>query len=361
MKLEVSWKFIFGELTEQQRIQWQQLDQQCKLGCASSTLTFAENAPLLLSDGERFYAFGYIEESLVFAIPLTKKHTNKYGFKTCYIQITSHNHIDFYTAAGQNEANEEAMIVSLVSALKTQVNHWDLFFSRRWYFQSLKTQAITSRTYSRTAAYFSLDGKSEIKQVLPKKLVKNLLRFERKLTNSDSGLQLQIIKEKTEIQEALDQFYRVEASGWKAKAGSAIGINTDIREFYDQSWKSFANTGNGVVFLLTTEEQCIAAGVAYLKNNTVYLHKIAYDESLAKLSPGSILVKRIVEYAMAQEEIMKICFNTNPGWISRWHPDIAQLWAIQAFNSSVKGQLIRIGSFFYRNLKSIKNRIVTKK
>ncbi len=353
---QIIWRFLKGEPPCDLIVAWHKLCQESKLISASSTPSFALNANKLIQ-ADVFYAFGYINEQLVTALPLVIKSSKRFGLHFRYLQVATHDHLDYFVAAGQSELSESELLESLIGATRNQLSGWNLFFSRRWFFVSEVEPRWTSLSYSRQAAYFDLTEKLDINDVISKKLFKNLTRFEKKLIASNESLELEQIQQPSRIQAALDIFYQIEAAGWKGNAGSAISQTKSLQLFYDQCWDDFANNGNAVVFLLKQATHSIAACIAFKHNKTLFLHKIAYDEGLAKLSPGSVLVKRIIENGIKQSSIHKICFNTNPPWVQRWHPQLDQLKSIQAFNYNIKGYTIRVAVRIYYALRNIKRRI----
>jgi len=357
MTFKLKWTFVHDELSDLQKFEWLQLEKRSSKLSASGTLAFAQNAQLLIEGSTVFYALGYDDDNLKVALPLVVKETKKFGFKVNYLQVSCHNHFDYFVAAGQSELCEKELVESLIFACKKDVKNWDLFFSRRWYFNRPLPDHLISESYSRQAAYFNLENKHDIAEIMSKKLLKNINRFEKKIAQSDTQLELKIASDIPATEEALKHFYQIETSGWKGKAGSAIGLNKATLDFYNRCWNEFSRTNNSIIFRLFQENICIASGIAYKHDNTIYLHKIAYDESLSKNSPGSILVKHIIEYAISLNEISVICFNTNPPWISRWHPQIDDLIAVQAFNSNPKGIILRIGISCFHLLRRIKRRL----
>ncbi|MBV1911516.1 MAG: GNAT family N-acetyltransferase [Kangiellaceae bacterium] len=359
MTAVLKWCFVKSPLSESQKKEWQTLDAKSTTLSASGTLVFATHAHLFMPESKVFYALGYCDNELITALPLTIKSHEGLSLSYNYLQVATHDHLDYFIASGQSnlyELNlrEQDLLTSLLVACKREIQGWDVFFSRRWFFSQTIPKKLNNQSYSRQTAYFDLQRSDKIESLLPKKLLKNINRFERKLLEDNKSLELRADKDASYILDSLSHFYRLESSGWKGKAGSAISKNIHIQEFYDNCWKEFASTNSGIVFLLNRQNETIAAGIAYVHGTTIYLHKITYDEILSKNSPGSVLVKHIVQYALDEPSIKRICFNTNPPWIHRWHPQIDEMAAVHDFNNNFKaviiGFLVR-GYYALRNLK----------
>ncbi len=353
---QIRWQFIQTQPTKEVIAAWHKLCQDSKLISASSTPTFALNANKLVN-ATVFYGLAYKADRLVSALPLVIKSTKCNGFSFRYLQVATHDHLDYFVAAGQSELSETQLIESLIEACRKQLTGWHLFFSRRWFFESKINRSYISQSYTRQAAYFDLREKQSIAEVISKKLLKNLNRFEKKLLVSNEQLKLVQMTGKSSVQDSLQVFYGIEKAGWKGKAGSAISQTNSLSTFYNQCWQEFAENKNAKLFELKQEDRTIAACIAFQHTDNLFLHKITYDEALSKMSPGSILVKKIIESCIEQGNVSKLCFNTNPPWVRRWHPEIDQLLAIQAFNANIKGFVLNRVIKLYNLLRRIKRRL----
>ena len=102
---QIIWRFLKGEPPCDLIVAWHKLCQESKLISASSTPSFALNANKLIQ-ADVFYAFGYINEQLVTALPLVIKSTKRFGLHFRYLQVATHDHLDYFVAAGQSELSE---------------------------------------------------------------------------------------------------------------------------------------------------------------------------------------------------------------------------------------------------------------
>lgn len=350
----LQWQFVNDSLNSQQLEAWGSLETKLDFTTASSSYVFAANAHKLV-ETQIIFALGYIEQQLRIALPLTIKPISNTQKSNCInfqcLQIISHDHLDFFVANGQQTFDTNNLLGSLVSACKKQLGGWHMLLARRWYFEQLPDDRYRSLSYVRKAAFYDIKDKTDIKQFVPKKLVKNLLRFERKLANNGEAIELVKHTTKKDVESSMADFLELESRGWKGEAGSAISKVRPLREFYENSWSSFAETGNAVVYLLKQEQRVIAAAIAYKNSDTLFLHKIAYDETLSAFSPGSIMIKHILEKQLLEKQLVKVSFNTNPPWIERWHPQLDELYAVQSFNNNIKGWLLK---FFFRATDKLK-------
>jgi CelD/BcsL family acetyltransferase involved in cellulose biosynthesis len=87
----------------------------------------------------------------------------------------------------------------------------------------------------------------------------------------------------------LDCFYRLEASGWKGRSGTAITCRPDARALYDHFVRGLAATGRLRLQLLEVDERAVAADLSCTFAGGVFMIKTAFDESWRRHSPGLVL------------------------------------------------------------------------
>lgn len=355
----IEWKFITTQLSEVEIGQWNKLCHETESCVAASFHSFAANSNQLSQIEQAVFAFGYQRNRLCVVVPCQLKAKKTYGLTIQQMQIISHDHLDFFAAAGQFSLDKNYLVESLIQALRAEkAFKWHLFTGRRWYLPNLKPNQFCSSTYQRQAAYFDLKANQALEQVVSKKLLKNLRRHEKKLAEKGLSVELKEILAPEQVNSTINDFVLLEKSGWKGQAGSAIGCSQQLVKFYQQTWQDLSNLGYARVFLLKSDQQILAAAIGFEFKQKLYLHKITYDETLAKYSPGSILVKQILEQILTKQSIKELCFNTNPDWVKRWHPQYHQLSAIVGFNANMKGVLLRLLFTSIDKLRFFKHRFI---
>lgn len=134
-----------------------------------------------------------------------------------------------------------------------------------------------------------------------------LRRFRRHL-EAELGGEPTLMRRTQPDSEALAQFYRLEAAGWKGKAGSAISCAPEIRGFYDEIARQAAAQGYFCLHSLERNGVMAAASFAVYSEDCYYPMKIAYDETLHRGAPGQILFNEILEDC-AQRHIPQLFFG----------------------------------------------------
>jgi CelD/BcsL family acetyltransferase involved in cellulose biosynthesis len=117
----------------------------------------------------------------------------------------------------------------------------------------------------------------------------------------------------------LQQFFDVEASGWKGAAGTAIKCNPELVGFYSGLAQRLSDRGWLEWHFLDFDGEPVAGHFAIRFGRSLVLHKIGYDEKYARLGPGNLLFHHIVARAFADEGIDEINCLTDMPWHANWH------------------------------------------
>ena len=358
MDTKLTWSFANASPTEDLHNQWISLCENNPKSCISSYPVFSKSSRHLLSNHEILYAYAHDgTNDLVCVIPLYIKSKNICFLPCKVLQIINHDHLDVYVIAGQNLWDFETLINGFISTIRTELKGWDYFQAR-----NLKTEVPLSSKYklpfyTKESAYFNLSNTQNLNEVVPKKLLKNITRLQKKLSTAEQELRLECYNSEDTIGEALNKFMEIEDSGWKGESKTSIKSNDSTYSFYNDIWNGFSNSAEfkAQIYLLYLNDTAIAGSISYRHNDSIYLHKIAYEESLTEFGPGSILVKLILEKELQAKGVTTLCLNTNPKWANRWHPEVYSLEAIESFNNNLKGQSLRVLFFCYRTAKKLKN------
>lgn len=91
------------------------------------------------------------------------------------------------------------------------------------------------------------------------------------------------------IDPLLDEIFRVEQSGWKGRAGTAILDDPAAHAFYTDLARRAAAAGALRLALLRHEGRIVAFEYGVLGGRRLFLLKVGYDETLAHLSIGHVL------------------------------------------------------------------------
>ena len=83
-----------------------------------------------------------------------------------------------------------------------------------------------------------------------------------------------------------EQFIRLEASGWKGRAGTALGCRAEDRRFVGEVFAEAFRRGRLVISGLDLDGRALARHIMLTAGEGSFTYKIAYDETYEKCSPG---------------------------------------------------------------------------
>ena len=131
---------------------------------------------------------------------------------------------------------------------------------------------------------------------------RELRRTVRRLSEAGS-LSYTTATEPADVAAALEDFLVLEASGWKGKAGTAAACDQAILDFIKCAAAELAHENKIVIDRLVLDGQPAALGITLRSGDAAWFWKIAYDESLARYSPGVMLIALVTERLAADTTI----------------------------------------------------------
>jgi CelD/BcsL family acetyltransferase involved in cellulose biosynthesis len=118
--------------------------------------------------------------------------------------------------------------------------------------------------------------------------------------------------------EDFSEFLKVEASGWKGQAGSAIAKSTHLIDFYETLLRRLVEAGWLEWQFMTGEGCTLAANLAIRMPKSLVIWKLGYNDSYSRCSPGSILFEELVKREIAVRSIEEINLTTDQDWYHNW-------------------------------------------
>jgi CelD/BcsL family acetyltransferase involved in cellulose biosynthesis len=148
-------------------------------------------------------------------------------------------------------------------------------------------------------------------QSRPRNLAKNMRRYQHRAETRLGTPKVTAVTHRQQIGEALVRYSALEMSGWKGKAGSAVGIDNPQGRFYLQSLEAFADSGQARIIELHIGAQ-LAASRLIIRNKAMWIIlKTAYAETLAALAPGRLLLREVLHQAFARQAARAVEFYTD--------------------------------------------------
>lgn len=153
--------------------------------------------------------------------------------------------------------------------------------------------------------------------------------------------------------EKLDVVCELEDSGWKGRDGTSILKNTEDYDFYRRLISKLEKTDKLFFHFLLIKEKVIAANLGIKQGDKVLLWKLAYDEAFKKVSPGGLLLEKLIHRLSESQEIKIIDLMTNESWYNNWNMSWRKFYNVNIFKRSVKGYYLKSIFFLKKLFKSV--------
>lgn len=164
------------------------------------------------------------------------------------------------------------------------------------------------------------DAEASLHEALGPKKLKELRRQRNRLAD-DGEVRFSVSVSPQQTEAALAAFMKLEAAGWKGKRGTALGVQEGLSRFIKEAARKLSTQGKFEVATLTRGADVIAAGLIVRHGERAYYFKTAYDERLAKCSPGVQLTLDLTRHFCADETLASVDSTAVAG-----HPMINQIW-----------------------------------
>jgi hypothetical protein len=147
------------------------------------------------------------------------------------------------------------------------------------------------------------------------------LRRQRKRLGERGRLTSTDANDASTVARALDDFFLLEAQGWKGRAGTAARCDDRIARFMQAAVTALAAERKARIARLRLDAKPIAALVTLRSGETAWCWKIAYDEGEARFSPGVQILLDVTEMLLGDRTIT--CADS---CATSSHPMIDHVW-----------------------------------
>ncbi|GIX03978.1 MAG: hypothetical protein KatS3mg113_0984 [Planctomycetaceae bacterium] len=132
---------------------------------------------------------------------------------------------------------------------------------------------------------------------------------------------LQVLSSDREPFAPTDDFLQLEAQGWKGREGTAIARDPQHAAFFQEMTHRGLATGRVHWLGLQHAQRLVALKLNFVTPPHSFAFKIAYDETLSKYSPGTLLECDNITWLRQHSELSWMDSCAKPG-----HPMIERLW-----------------------------------
>ena len=152
-----------------------------------------------------------------------------------------------------------------------------------------------------------------------KNLKQNIRKQRRKLLEDGVATRLEVIRDPALVAGALDDYGRLESSGWKASGGTAIHPGNTQGRFYRDMLERFCATGRGCIYRYRFADQVVAVDLCIESETALVILKTTYDESIKALSPAFLMREEAFSRIWEEGRIQRIeFFGKLMDWHKRW-------------------------------------------
>lgn len=176
------------------------------------------------------------------------------------------------------------------------------------------------QSHARACLDATRDAEDLLRDALGPKKLKELRRQRNRLAEHGDVI-FTIATAPSEIARDLEIFLALEASGWKAKRGTALAQDDGDTAFVRRAVYDAAARGNCEIVTLHAGDTPVASGIVLRHLDRAFYFKMGVDERFARYSPGVQLTLELTRHLCADPSIALADSNAMPG-----HPMIDPIW-----------------------------------
>ncbi|HEU5302172.1 MAG TPA: GNAT family N-acetyltransferase [Acidimicrobiia bacterium] len=139
---------------------------------------------------------------------------------------------------------------------------------------------------------------------------------------------------------SVDEFLRLEASGWKGEEQTALASRAGDAAFFRRSCSSLHAEGRLQIWRLGTATRTVSMACAALAGDTVFHLKVAYDEQFAHFSPGIQLELDLLAAFHADARLVSLdsCTGADNEAMNQLYPDRMAMATLLVAPSDLRGR-----------------------
>lgn len=181
-------------------------------------------------------------------------------------------------------------------------------------------RASILQSHERAILDATRDADELLREALGAKKLKELRRQRNRL-NEMGDVIFTIAATPQDAMPALEIFLKLEASGWKARRGTALIQNAQDAAFIRRAVRDMSARGQCEIVSLYAGSTPLAAAIVLRHLDRAFYFKLGVDERFAKFSPGVQLTLDLTRHMCADETIASVDSTAIAG-----HPMIDPIW-----------------------------------
>jgi hypothetical protein len=158
------------------------------------------------------------------------------------------------------------------------------------------------QSHVRAALDATRDANEVLRDALGAKKLKELRRQRNRLAEY-GAIRFEVARSPEEVAPAVESFLALEASGWKARRGTALIQDEGDASFVRRAAVALAAIGQCEIVSLRAGDTPVAAAIVLRHQDRAFYFKLGVDERFAKLSPGVQLTLDLTRHLCADPTI----------------------------------------------------------
>jgi CelD/BcsL family acetyltransferase involved in cellulose biosynthesis len=210
------------------------------------------------------------------------------------------------------------------------------------------TQALTASGYrlatveQQRSPYRELPGTWDELVAAQSRNHRSEIRRRRKRLEEHGRLALRTAT-RSELDQDLERFFKLEAAGWKGRDGTAVLQDPAAHELYTSFAHAAAAAGWLRLRFLDLEGVAVAADLSCAVGGTEFLLKTCFDESRSRLGPGAVLRAEALRAAINDGSRRYEFLGGPEPYKMRWGGDVRHVLGLLAYRRT------RLPEFVYRH------------
>ena len=176
------------------------------------------------------------------------------------------------------------------------------------------------QSHARAVLDATRDADELLRDALGAKKLKELRRQRNRLAEH-GAIRFDVARTRDEIAAALETFLTLEASGWKARRGTALLQHDGDACFVRRATVALSETGQCEIVTLRAGDTPVAAAIVLRHQDRAFYFKLGVDERFAKWSPGVQLTLELTRHLCADPAIAMADSTASAD-----HPMINPIW-----------------------------------
>ena len=174
-----------------------------------------------------------------------------------------------------------------------------------------------------------------------KNLRANLRKQRNRLAAAGTATRLEVWRDAGHMAQAVADYGRLESTGWKGRAGTAVGAGNDQERFYRAMLEAFCAQGRGSVVRFFFGAELVAMDLCIEEGDCIVILKTAYDERVpAQYSPALLMREEACRGLFEAGGIRRIEFYGKVmEWHTRWTDEIRTMYHLNHYRWPVLARL----------------------